>query len=1225
MSNYTPCAPVVRASVAAIIGAAALIGFSSRAVAAAAEEDVEELEEVQVTGTRIQVPGTYTAANPVTTVTGEDLRRLGMINLADALTTLVPQNLSTYQPTMVGDEMSGRGSFFIGNTIANLRGLDPMFGSRTLTLIDGRRVVSTSNQADVVDMNIIPSNLLQRMDVATGGASATYGSGAMAGVVNLVLNNRLQGVNVDLDYGVNEEGDGGNKHIAVSGGTALFDGRGHALFGVEWQKQEAIRDCAAARDWCAKSRTLFTNNTGFGTAPDSPFPATPGFEGMPARFRMSNVRFNQFQPNGAIYSTNVNNTTGFRFTGPGDGEVGIEEYAFGYRGGGGGAFGPGQSMNGDGPLVTTGTTMTPGNNRRTLFTNFEFDFTETTTGYIQANYAKTKAFNYNTYTQGDACVRFDQPGQAAIPGASFAAGQTITYNFAAPDPIWATPEFQQFLGLPPANPFVANYYPGTLDNPPQLSANVASVQWGDWGAFGESFAGNVYVVSVTLAAPYQAEGTPRQLPQLGRDAYAFLYNLTPEALEMVQEAFNNNPSSGPGPDYLVGSNPCAGFTSIYKVWNPQINQGTRQQSETMRAVVGLRGRFGSDWRWDAYLQYGETESSSLQNNVWTNIRRYFALDAVIDDRPDSPTFGQPVCRVVRDGVPTTDLDGFPLSDPDGLARLAEGCKPLNMFGSTFASEEAAQLQRDALNYAFQMNGSSGKNSLTTLAFNTSGTIWQGWAGPLTGAFGLELREDKVDNAGSQGDLYERADFLFGWADAFGGKTRVAEGYSELNLPLVSGLEGLNMWSINAAVRYARYRNKGGAGTTGQAVTQKTTNWKFSTMFEPFDFIRFRMTRSRDLRAAGYRDLFINQPSVPDSQSGVNPWRPWEADTDVQRRERWGTITAGNPALKPEKSDTLTIGVVLQPGGWAQGMRISADYYSIRVKDGIFAPFGGASPITACWEGSGNQDPVLIPVLVDHDDDPSTPPIEMQLPDPDVPPVNGLFDESLAACQDIQFAMNEDGTRDLTNIVSYYTGRSINNDPFQRRGIDFSWDYIFPLNRIADRLPGSLSVTVRGTKALESSGISRDFFGNTSYVDTVGQIRTTTFIPGLPATPRWTGNIITSYLAGDLTLSLSARYIGGAKLDKQWGDSPDDANYMNEEGQYLAGSIDDNKVEPYFNFALNGSYNLRVGNMRQFQVFGSINNLFDKDPPFSGGYVSGASPQFHDIMGRSYRMGVRLRF
>ncbi len=84
-------------------------------------------------------------------------------------------------------------------------------------------------------MNIIPSNLLQRMDVVTGGASATYGSGAMAGVVNLVLNNRLTGFNLDMDYGINEAGDGASPHISASGGMPLFGGRGHMLVGAEWQ------------------------------------------------------------------------------------------------------------------------------------------------------------------------------------------------------------------------------------------------------------------------------------------------------------------------------------------------------------------------------------------------------------------------------------------------------------------------------------------------------------------------------------------------------------------------------------------------------------------------------------------------------------------------------------------------------------------------------------------------------------------------------------------------------------------------------------------------------------------------------------------------------------------------------------------------------------------------------------------------------------------------------
>ena len=80
-----------------------------------------------------------------------------------------------------------------------------------------------------------------------------------------------------------------------------------------------------------------------------------------------------------------------------------------------------------------------------------------------------------------------------------------------------------------------------------------------------------------------------------------------------------------------------------------------------------------------------------------------------------------------------------------------------------------------------------------------------------------------------------------------------------------------------------------------------------------------------------------------------------------------------------------------------------------------------------------------------------------------------------------------------------------------------------------------------------------------------------------------------------------------------------------DGRFLFGSVDNNLVKPYFNFSLNGSYNLKVGNMRQFQVFGSINNLFDKSPPFTRRRHVGrqcAVPRHH---GPRYRFGVRMRF
>ncbi len=1270
MSNHTECAPLVRASVAAIIGAATMIGFSSQVVAAEAEDDeIDVLEEVQVTGTRIQVPGNFTSANPMTTISAEEMRNLGIINVADAITTLVPQNVSTWTDFAVSDMRGGplsaedgadRGQYFIGNTIANLRGLDPAFGSRTLTLIDGRRVVSTSSQADVVDLNIIPSNLLQRMDVVTGGASATYGSGAVAGVVNLVLNNRMSGINLDMDYGVNEAGDGGSPHVALSGGMPLFGGRGHALLGAEWQRTSAIQSCARARAWCAESRAMFTNSSGFLADPSAVLTGQlPGYSDgtYPARFQMANVRYSQWSPNGVIYQTGQPDaTTGFRLT---DNGTGIEEFGLGFRGG----AGSGNVMNGDGPVATDGQSMRSGNERRTLFTNFEFNFTERTTGYLQANYANTNGENRNTYTTSTNCVRFGTRGVAEIPGVVAMPGQTIEVNADNAATIrssslraWLggidTPD--GFFGF--NTNFVEPYYFGgagyPAGGPPPPYPNYQFIGTNELGqpvvrATGEwelQTLGDdnqwwvIQRIHVVDAAGFDDPGAPAILPEAGgRNAYAFLQDLSPEALEQVQRGFNNSPSTGPGPTYLTGTNPCSGFTAIRKVWSPQFHRFSENESETMRAVAGVRGRFGGDWRWDAFVSYGQTESSAMQNNASTTIRQYFAMDSVIDDRVGSETFGQPICRVTRDGVPVLDTSGRPVSDMTALQALASGCQPLNIFGSVYttpwtdvdgnvllSAEDRAALQQAALDYAFVENATAGKNSLRNVSFTTNGTLWQGFgSGPLTGAFGIEYREDNVDNSGSLGNYYERFDITSGWSDKFGGRTRQTEAFTELNMPLVSGVEGINLLSVNAGVRYNRINNKGGEGTTGGSLTQNTTNWKFQAVYEPFDWARLRVSRSRDLRAAGYRELFINQPTPggPDFLTDDNPWRERTAASTENQIDRLGTVTVGNPELKPETSNTLTLGLVLSPGGWAQGMRLSADYYDIRVRGGIFTSYFASNPIDTCWEGSGNQYP--------------------EANNPSSEYIFDRFDESIAECRDITFAEQRDaagnpipGTRDLQDIVSYNYARPSNGLPYQRRGIDVAWNYLFPLNRIFETAPGTFSLTVRGQRALEASGCENSVvFGSgpggtdnqTLCYNLIGQISSSRFIPGVTPSPKWTGNVITSYMLGNLNTSLSVRYIGGAKLNNEWGDNPGDANYQNENGEFLAGSVDNNFVKPYMNFSLNASYNLQLANLKQFQVFGSINNLFDKDPPWSAGYVSGANPQFHDTMGRAYRMGVRMRF
>jgi iron complex outermembrane recepter protein len=132
------------------------------------------LEEVVVTGSRV-ARSTFTTPNPVTVLDAKDIESLGLVNVGDVLAEL-PQNSNFFSAGNVG-----LGNFNVGAQLANLRGLNPFFGTRTLTLIDTERVVPTATGGGV-DVTLIPSMLVARTEVVTGGASAVYGSDAVAGV-----------------------------------------------------------------------------------------------------------------------------------------------------------------------------------------------------------------------------------------------------------------------------------------------------------------------------------------------------------------------------------------------------------------------------------------------------------------------------------------------------------------------------------------------------------------------------------------------------------------------------------------------------------------------------------------------------------------------------------------------------------------------------------------------------------------------------------------------------------------------------------------------------------------------------------------------------------------------------------------------------------------------------------------------------------------------------------
>ncbi len=178
-----------------MICGAAVLGFSATqanaAPAAAPAAASSEVSEIVVTGTRIPTPN-LTSVAPVTSVTAADIKAQGVARVEDLLNSL-PQAFSAQ-----GSNVSNGSN---GTATVNLRALG---SNRTLVLIDGKRVQAgnpTSAIGSIApDLNFIPTALVERVDVLTGGASAVYGADAVAGVVNFIMNRNFEGVRIDAQY-----------------------------------------------------------------------------------------------------------------------------------------------------------------------------------------------------------------------------------------------------------------------------------------------------------------------------------------------------------------------------------------------------------------------------------------------------------------------------------------------------------------------------------------------------------------------------------------------------------------------------------------------------------------------------------------------------------------------------------------------------------------------------------------------------------------------------------------------------------------------------------------------------------------------------------------------------------------------------------------------------------------------------------------------------------------
>jgi iron complex outermembrane recepter protein len=346
---------------------------------------------------------------------------------------------------------------------------------------------------------------------------------------------------------------------------------------------------------------------------------------------------------------------------------------------------------------------------------------------------------------------------------------------------------------------------------------------------------------------------------------------------------------------------------------------TRTQRRFVVGADGQFGMFGKNWRYDAYIEHGENTTVIHVNDITLNPRYNFAIDAIRD-----PATGQIVCR--------------------STAARAAGCQPINVLGDV-------PINLAGWNYIAPRNGpmQHTDSSQDVASANFNGEIWDGWAGPVSMAFGAEYRREKYavrgDPYGAGVALESPYDTSYPFDPTLSatgdnwfagnyhngkGSFNVREAYVEFNIPFLKS----DTWgeaNLNLADREEKYSTAGKASAWKVGATWKT----------PFDGLRLRAVSSKDVRAPNLSELYA---AMTVTNQAVNN----NQGQSIQIQQR----NVGNPNLKPEVARNNSFGIVLSQPSWARNFNFSVDYFDIKVKN-VISSLNPQQEVDLCY--AGNQE------------------------------------------------------------------------------------------------------------------------------------------------------------------------------------------------------------------------------------------------------------------------------
>ena len=340
--------------------AVAMLAASAASAQTAATAAGTSVEAVVVTGSRLT--SGFTAPTPVSVVGAQQLEQRAITSVGEAV-----QELPSFRPT--GETQGVGGSFAVGQSLMDLRGLGV---TRTLVLVNGQRP-TPNNVNGTFDTNMLPTTLVDRTEVVTGGASAAYGADAVAGVVNFILRNRMEGFRANAQWGQSAAHDTTERQVSLGYGHAFLDDHLHFIIGGDYSKNDPS-GTMYSRKWGRDEPGIISLTA-----------SRPA--GIPANVITNDVQY-AIAPGGLITScakgtTVVTNCALNGITFDANGQP--KQFGFGPLVGSTLMQGPAPGGPGSGDYgynLISGYLMKVGGERKTFLTRAEYEFTPNLSGYV---------------------------------------------------------------------------------------------------------------------------------------------------------------------------------------------------------------------------------------------------------------------------------------------------------------------------------------------------------------------------------------------------------------------------------------------------------------------------------------------------------------------------------------------------------------------------------------------------------------------------------------------------------------------------------------------------------------------------------------------------------------------------------------------------------------------------------------------------------------------------